>query len=108
MKKSFLAATGQSGFVYATVAGVIAAGWWVRTATRRSLATLSLWEFVASLVLGFGSFAALMLFVKCPRCSTRLFWRAASKSDVSGWLIGPLLATECPVCHYVPDGDAHT
>ena len=104
MKKYFLSATRQSWLVYVALAATIAGGVWLSVVQRRPSAALSFWALLGSIALTVGPFIALFVLVRCPRCGTRLLWRAATSADVSSWLTGVLLATECPVCHYVPDG----
>jgi hypothetical protein len=46
------------------------------------------------------SFIGLCVFVRCPRCRTRLVWHAVSKDAHPRGLNALLLATRCPFCGF--------
>lgn len=58
---------------------------------------------VTGFVLAIPAFVALCLFVRCPKCRTRLIWRAISKDSHPNGLGVLLKATECPFCKFASD-----
>jgi hypothetical protein len=46
------------------------------------------------------SFVGLCLFVRCPKCRTRLIWLAISKDAHPNGLSALLKATKCPFCQF--------
>ena len=54
------------------------------------------------LTLGFGSFVWTCFAVKCPKCKTRLFWKAVSGQSSQNWLIRLFALNNCPVCQQKP------
>ncbi len=53
---------------------------------------------LTGLTLGLGSFAWACFAVKCPKCNTRLLWKAVSGQSSQNWLIGLFALNHCPVC----------
>ena len=90
MSTGFIAATGQEVLVYVLLASFIggaALSWiWREHAENCALC------FAGGLIIALLSFVLLCVVVRCPRCRTRLFWRAVRSRPLSGWLMELLLA----------------
>jgi ribosomal protein L37E len=62
--------------------------------------------FFGSLFLVFGGLAWMAWSIRCPRCSARWFWLAASRGPASAFSTGAVaMTTQCAVCGY-PDADS--
>lgn len=55
---------------------------------------------VTGFALAVPSFVGLCLFVRCPKCRTRLIWNAISKDAHPNGLRALLQATKCPFCQF--------
>lgn len=64
----------------------------------RGLATL-----FSGFALFFASFAAVIFFVRCPRCHVKLVWRAIAEGNALNVAGSLLTMVRCPRCSY-PDG----
>jgi hypothetical protein len=64
------------------------------------------WILITGLVLGFAAFGGLCVFVRCPRCRTRLIWHAVSRDAHPIALNGLMAAARCPWCDFpsAPEG----
>jgi hypothetical protein len=69
---------------------------WIHSASDRTL----LIDLCGGLALAIPTFTWLCVFVRCPRCRTRLIWHAVSKDDHPRGLNAMLLATKCPFCGF--------
>jgi hypothetical protein len=58
------------------------------------------WSFIAGLTIGLGAFGGLCVFVRCPRCRTRLIWHAVSGDAHPIALNGLFGASRCPWCRF--------
>lgn len=73
------------------------------TARAPSAGLPPLWEILmllGGLTLIFGAGAWLALSVRCPRCSARWLWLAATTESAGGLLSGKFAPTKCPACGY--------
>jgi hypothetical protein len=61
--------------------------------------------FFVTLLLGFAGGAWILMSIRCPRCSARWFWLAASRGPTGAFSTGAVALTkQCAVCGY-PDAD---
>jgi len=58
------------------------------------------WVLFTGFAVAIPAFIGLCVFVRCPRCRTRVIWHAVSKDAHPRGLNGLLLATKCPFCGF--------
>jgi hypothetical protein len=58
------------------------------------------WVLLTGFALAIPTFVGLCLFVRCPRCRTRIIWHAVSKDAHPRGINGMLLASKCPFCGF--------
>jgi hypothetical protein len=106
-RKTFLDATGQANLVYGAIAVILFGALWIWRVDKRQFD--GYWMVPAILagpILTFGPLVVLFVRIRCPRCRSRLLWRAARSESAGSFLTGILVATECPVCRYNGRADA--
>jgi endogenous inhibitor of DNA gyrase (YacG/DUF329 family) len=45
-------------------------------------------------------FVLSILVVRCPRCKTKLYWKAIKEHEISNWLTWLLTLDKCPICGF--------
>jgi len=106
---NFLKWTGHQGavslsFALFTLGGLMAGGPLTWIDPQRPIA---IWISLGGLALAIPTFAGLCIFVRCPRCRTRLLWHAVSKDAHPRGLNAILLATKCPCCDFPESAPSH-
>jgi hypothetical protein len=103
--RTLLEQTGQLWKVY--IGGAVSIiGWLANRRNSTPDPDKFLWIELGSLFLMFGGAAWIAWSVKCPRCSARWFWLAASRGPASAFISGRVAQTkECAMCGY-PNTDS--
>jgi hypothetical protein len=98
--RSYLKKAGQLWKCYLGTAVVLlgAALIWIGTSRMDAPAATGIDIMLAGIVVGLAGMVWSALAVRCPKCGTRLVWRAVSEQSTANWLMWLLHLDSCPSC----------
>ena len=99
-ERTILQRSGQQWKLYSGTLLIITGVATTARAPNVEPASLSLPLIVGGLALSFVSAAWMVRSVRCPRCSARWLWLAATQDSAGRLLSGQFAPTECSVCRY--------
>ena len=107
---SFLAATRQRWKLNAPLFALSIAGlviWLQNSISTRLGPDLTMTLVLTATLVAVASFVVLCTSIRCPRCRSKLFWRAARREPSSSWLPWLLNLKACPDCGFAPGETEH-
>jgi hypothetical protein len=99
-EQSYIKRAGQLWKLYVGMAGVLFGGiliWFGRSRIEAAPDT-AIPIIVAGTAVGLTSMVWSAIAVRCPKCGTRLLWRAVSEESSANWLTWLLHLDACPSC----------